>query len=102
MKIDAVMLSHNVSRIISCQTQTSSAILKMVEAGAGLSIVDPLTASGYTGKTLKFIPFEPVITNDYSIVISQRNASTLILKPFIDHARREIMNMVPSHLLLRS
>ncbi len=102
MKIDSLMLSYGVRRKINTETQTTATVLKLAEAGAGISIVDPLTASGYTGSQLKFIPFEPAIINDYSIVISHRNASTLILKPFIDHARREIMNMLPGNLLVRS
>ncbi|MNP14203.1 DNA-binding transcriptional regulator LysR [compost metagenome] len=101
MKVDSLMLSYGIKRRISAETQTSIAVLKLAEAGLGISIVDPLTASGYSGNLLKFIPFEPVIINDYSIVISQRNSSTLILKPFIDHARREIRNMVPANLIVR-
>lgn len=99
-KIDSLMLSHGVNRRINVESQVSAAIIKLVEAGAGISIIDPLTASGYTGGMLKFIPFEPEIVNDYSMVISQRNSSTLILKPFIDHARREIRKMVPANLIV--
>ncbi|MGT2476514.1 LysR substrate-binding domain-containing protein [Paraburkholderia terrae] len=101
-RIDSIMLSHGVSRRINVETQVSSVIIKLVEAGAGLSIIDPLTAAGYTGGQLKFIPFEPDVISDYSIVISQRNASTLILKPFIDHARREIRAMLPPQLIVKS
>ncbi len=100
-KIDSVMLSNQVNRRVSVETQVSSAIIRLVEAGVGLSIIDPLTAFGYTGNALKFIPFEPDIVNDYSIVISSRNSSTLILKPFIDHVRREIRQMLPEHLIVK-
>jgi len=100
MKIDSIMLSHGVNRRLNAETQVSAAIIKLAEAGVGLSIIDPLTAAGYSGSTLKFIPFEPAIVNDYSFVISQRNASTLILKPFIDHARREIQKMVAAELIV--
>lgn len=101
-KIDALMLSHGVNRRINVETQFSSAMVKLVEAGAGLALIEPLTASAYTGGLLKFIPFEPEIVSDYSIVISPRMSSTLILKPFIDHARREIRKMLPAHLIVRS
>jgi DNA-binding transcriptional LysR family regulator len=100
-RIDSVMVSHRVNRRINVETQVSSAIIKLVEAGAGLSIIDPLTAAGYTGGLLKFIPFEPQVISDYSMVISQRNSSTLILKPFIDHARREIRRMLSHELIIR-
>lgn len=101
-KIDALMLSHGVNRRINVETQLSSVVMKLVEAGAGLAIIEPLTASAYTGSLLKFIRFEPEIVVDYSMVISHRMSSTLILKPFIDHARREIRRMVPTPLIVRS
>lgn len=101
-RIDALMLSHGVQRRINVETQLSSAIIKLVEAGLGLSIIEPLTASAYTGGLLKFIQVEPELVADFSIVVSPRMSSTLILKPFIDHARREIRKMVPTQLLVRS
>ena len=101
MKIDSLMLSYGVNRRMNVETQISFVVIRLVEAGAGVSIIDALTASGYTGSLLKFIPFEPDIVTDYSMVISPRNASTLMLKPFIDHARREIRKMVPARLIVR-
>ncbi len=101
-KIDALMLSHRVNRRTNVETQLSSAVVKLVEAGAGIALIEPLTASAYTGGLLQFIPFEPELVADYSMVISQRMSSTLILKPFIDHARREIRRMVPKSLIVRS
>ena len=100
-KIDSLMLSYGVNRRLNVETQISSVVIRLAEAGAGLSIIDALTASGYTGSLLKFIPFEPDIVTDYSMVISPRNSSTLMLKPFIDHARREIRKMVPPRLIVR-
>lgn len=101
MKIDSLMLSYGVNRRINVETQISSVVIRLVEAGAGISIIDPLTATGYTGDQVRFIPFKPDILTDYSMVISPRNSSTLVLKPFIDHARREIRKMVPTHLIVR-
>ncbi len=101
-KIDALMLSHGVNRRINVETQLSSTTVKLVEAGAGIALIEPLTASTYTGGGLKFIPFEPEIVTDYSIVISPRMSSTLVLKPFIDQARREIRTLLPARLIVRS
>lgn len=101
MKIDSLMLSYGVNRRLNVETQISAVVLRLAEAGAGISIIDPLTASGYTGHLLKFIPFKPEIVSDYSMAISPRNSSTIMLKPFIDHARREIRKMVPAHLIVR-
>jgi DNA-binding transcriptional LysR family regulator len=99
-RIDAIMLARNVHRRVNVETQLSAAVIKLVEAGAGIGLVEPLTANAYTGGALKFIPFEPEVVVDYSIIISPRMSSTLILKPFIDHARREIRKMVPAHLVV--
>ncbi len=99
-KIDSLMLSHGVNRRINVETQISEAIIKLAEAGVGISIIDALTASVYTGGMLKFIPFEPAIIDSYALVISQRNSSTLILKPFVDHVRREIRKILPAHLIV--
>lgn len=99
-RIDSLMLSHGVSRRIHVETQISSVVIKLAEAGAGISIIDPLTASGYTGNLLKFIAVEPEIVVDYSMVISPRHSSTLILKPFLEHARAEIRKMVPAKLIV--
>jgi len=102
LQIDSLMLSYGVNRRINVETQISAGVAKLVEAGAGVSIIDPLTASFYTGGLLKFIPFEADLVNNYSFVISQRNSSTLILKPFIDHARQAIRKIVPAHLIMRN
>lgn len=99
--IDAIMLSHGVHRRINVETELSSAVIKLVEAGAGIALIEPLTASAYTGDLVKFIPFEPTIAADYCILISQRMSSSLILKPFIDHVRREIRKMMPAHLIIQ-
>ena len=95
------MLAHGVSRRINVETQFSFAMNKLVEAGAGIALIEPLTASAYTGGLVNFIPFEPEVVADYSIVISPRMSSTLILKPFIDNVRREIRKMLPAHLVVR-
>jgi len=98
--IDAIMLSHGVNRQINIEAQLSATILKLVEAGAGISLLDPISAGAYTGGLLKFIPFEPVVVADYAIVFSSRAASTLAFKPFLDHVKREIRKVVPQHLVV--
>lgn len=100
-KVDALMQSHGVNRRINVETQLSAAIIELVEAGAGLSIIEPLCASAYTGNQLKFIRFEPEIVTDYSMMLSPRMSSTLMLKPLIDHARREIKRMLSANLIVK-
>lgn len=58
-RIDALMLSHGVNRRVNVETQLSSATIKLVEAGAGLAIIEPLTASAYTGGLLSSSALSP-------------------------------------------
>ena len=74
----------------------------LVEAGAGISIIDPLTACSYKGRDVKFIPFEPAVACEYSMVVSNRHSSTLLLKPFIDMARAEAKRILPRKWVLRA
>lgn len=99
--IDAIFVSYGIQRRVNIETQISFAIIKLVEAGAGVSIIDPLSALGYTGDQLKFIPFEPEIITNYSIIVSPRKSRALILTPFIDYVRRELHALVPHHLIAK-
>lgn len=101
-KIDSILLSHGVNRRSNIDTPISSAVIKLVEAGAGISIIDPLTAYGYAGNGVRFIPFGPELVRDYSFVMAPRSTAALIIKPFLEHARREIRRMLPAHLIVKS
>ena len=100
-KLDEVFLAHRIQRRINIETQISYAAIKLVEAGAGVAIIDPLTACGYREGRVRFIPFFPDVASEYSIVVSARHASTLVLKPFIDLAREEIRRLLPKAWTLK-
>lgn len=93
--IDAIFMSHNVRRRINIETQISLAVIRHVEAGAGVSLIDPVTAAGYRSERVRFIPFEPVVVNDYTLVTSAKRKLPLITEPFIEHVRQHISEMVP-------
>lgn len=100
-KLDGLFLAHRVQRRVNIETPISYAAIKLVEAGAGISIIDPLTACSYKGRDVKFIPFEPAVACEYSMVVSNRHSSTLLLKPFIDMARAEAKRILPRKWVLR-
>jgi Transcriptional regulator len=93
--VDAVFMSHNVRRNIKIETQISLAAIRHVEAGAGVTIVDPVTAAGYRSDRVKVIPFEPAIANDYCLLTSSSRTAPLIMQPFIEHVRRHFRELVP-------
>lgn len=93
--IDPIFMAHNVQRHIHIETQISLAVVRHVEAGAGISVIDPVTAAGYRSDLVKYIRFEPAVANDYSLVTSPKRQAPLIMRPFIEHVRRHIKEMVP-------
>jgi DNA-binding transcriptional LysR family regulator len=101
-KLDSLFLSHRVQRRVNIETQISYAAIKLVEAGAGLAIIDPLTACSYRGQEVKFVLFEPAVPCEYSMVVSNRHASTLVLKPFIDLARAQVKELLPRKWMFRN
>ena len=94
-RLDEAFMAHRVQPRINIETQISYAAIKLVEAGAGIAIIDPLTACGHQGSRVAFIPFVPDVACEYLIAVSARHASTLVLKPFIDLAREESRRMLP-------
>lgn len=102
VKLDEVFLAHRVQQRINVETQISYAAIKLVEVGAGVAIIDPLTACAYQQESgVRFIPFVPNVACEYLIVVSARHASTLVLKPFIDLAREEIRRLLPKAWTLK-
>jgi DNA-binding transcriptional LysR family regulator len=93
--IDALFMAHDIERRINIETHISLAVIRHVEAGAGISIIDPVTAAGYRSELVKFIRFEPAVANDYCLVTSPKRKAPLIMQPFIEHVRRYIKQMVP-------
>ncbi|MEQ4618943.1 MAG: LysR substrate-binding domain-containing protein [Corticimicrobacter sp.] len=100
-KIDSVFAAYGVSRVLHIETQTSYAMLQLVEAGAGVAIVDPLTASCYEGNGLRFIEFEPSITTNFSLLMAPDRVPSMLLQPFIDHVQAEMLRRIPPELVNR-
>lgn len=100
-RFDEAFMAHRVQRRINIETQISYAAIKLVEAGAGIAIIDPLTACSHQGSRVEFIPFFPDVACEYLIAVSARHASTLVLKPFIDLARKESRRMLPKNWAMK-
>lgn len=93
--VDTLFMSHDIERNINIETQISVAVIRHVEAGAGISLIDPVTAASYRSDLVKFIPFEPAVANGYFLITSTKRRAPLIMQPFVDHVRRHIKEIVP-------
>jgi DNA-binding transcriptional LysR family regulator len=69
------------------ETQLSHAICSFVEAGAGVSVIDAISAWGYRGTGVVFKPFEPSINTDFALLTPSQRPAPLLLKSFASHVR---------------
>lgn len=78
-RIDAIFVANNVTRKIQIETQLSMALGTMVADGAGISIIDHVTACSLRDRGLLEIrPFVPEIPYRYRVLLpSQKPLSSL-------------------------
>lgn len=89
-----------VNRRIRLETQLSSVACELVRSGAGVSLIDPLTAHFYSEQGLVSLPFYPKIHFHYSAVLpTYRPASRLTLEflEFIKQSLNQLMSSPPPH-----
>ena len=58
-----------------------------VEAGAGVSLIDAISAWGYRGAGVVFKPFEPLLVADFALLTPTQRPAPLLLKSFVSHVR---------------
>lgn len=100
MQIDSVFAAHGVQRVMHLESQTSHSLLAMVQAGAGVAIVDPLTAACHQGGGLVFVPFEPVIRTDFSLLSTPGRTPSTLQAPFVTLVRDRLHQCVARELIL--
>lgn len=88
LQMDALFASYGVDRKLQVETQVSVGTCSMVAAGLGVSLVDPITALEYQGDKVRFLPFEPVMPTDFSVLTPARRPPSTLVTAFTDHVRR--------------
>lgn len=78
-KIDAIFLAHNISRVMKIESQLSMAVGSLVSAGAGVSLIDRVTAKGlHDSQMIEIRPFIPEIDFSFRVMLpSHRPMSPL-------------------------
>lgn len=98
--IDTVFATHGVERILHVETQISYIMLGLVQAGAGVAIMDSLTASCYRGASVCFIPFDTTIPMNFSLITVPDQTPSALQQPFIDFVREEMIRQIPPEFLI--
>lgn len=84
--IDRVFAAHGVDRVMSVESQLSAAVCTLVEHGAGVAIIDGITAS-FARQRVEVRPFAPQILSTYSVVTSLHHPPSQLAQAFVKHVR---------------
>jgi DNA-binding transcriptional LysR family regulator len=88
LQIDTMFAAHGVELRLQMETQVNHAICSFVEAGAGVSLIDAISAWGYRGTRIVFRPFEPTLFTDFALLTPSQRPAPLLLKSFVSHVRK--------------
>jgi DNA-binding transcriptional LysR family regulator len=88
LHIDALFASYGIERKLQVETQVSACICAMVAAGLGVALIDPITALEHRDRGLVFLPFEPVMITEFSVLTPARRTSSMLVSDFVDHVRK--------------
>ena len=78
LRIDALFAAHGVELKLQMESQVSHAICSFVEAGAGVSLIDAVSAWGYRGAGVVFKPFEPLLVADFALLTPTQRPAPLL------------------------
>lgn len=92
--IDQVFFAAKVSRRQRVETALSYVACDLVAAGAGVSLVDPLTALSFQGKGVRVMPFLPSVPFQYHVLYPNQTQPSLLSQRFVAFLKTEIVNIL--------
>ena len=87
-EIDAALVGLGLVPKIVAEARTQRAVLRMVAAGAGISLVDHHVAKEFSEDGLSFLPTQPRIGWKISLITKKDRPRSSALDGFIDHLKR--------------
>lgn len=91
-RIDAVFLASNVTRKMHIETQLSMAVGNLVAAGAGVSLIDHVTAFGLRDRGLvQTRPFLPEIKFTYRVLLPSHRPLSRLGETFLEIASHALL-----------
>lgn len=92
--IDQAFHAAGVKRRMRIETQLSSVACELVKAGAGVSLIDPVTASFYSKQGLVSKPFLPAIDFHYSAVLPAYRPPARLAMEFLENAKIQLQRLI--------
>ncbi|QJQ95877.1 MULTISPECIES: LysR substrate-binding domain-containing protein [Halomonadaceae] len=88
--IDEVFRDSGIKRRMRIETQLSSVACELVLSGAGVSLIDPVTADCYSRRGLVSRPFTPEIPFHYSAVLPAFRPPSRLALEFLEEVRLDL------------
>ncbi|CAD5246905.1 MULTISPECIES: LysR substrate-binding domain-containing protein [Halomonadaceae] len=92
--IDQVFQQAGIRRRMRIETQLSSVACELVLAGAGVSLIDPITADSYLSRGLVSRSFTPEIPFNYSAVLPAFRPPSRLVLEFLDELKRYLTDQL--------
>ena len=75
---------------MSAESQLSAAICVLVEHGAGVAIIDQITAT-YAARRVVVKPFEPTVHSGFSLVTSNQHPPSQLATAFVAYTKQRMI-----------
>jgi len=88
------LIKSKKAHLVRVETNNAFAALAMVEAGAGIAVLDPFPFIGRGPQALVVRPFRPSVALTVAAVVSRHRATSRIELQFIEHVRSTLHGYV--------
>ncbi|WP_434141075.1 LysR family transcriptional regulator (plasmid) [Pseudomonas luteola] len=99
LQVDALFATYGVERQLTLEAQLSASVCILVEQGAGVALIDVLSAVEYRGEGIVFKRFEPCIPMDFAILRPATSSSSRLHDSFVDHLKSFVKTQIAAEYL---
>lgn len=94
--VNKAFYDAGVNRRIRLETQLSAVACELVKSGAGVSLIDPVTARFYSDQGLVALPFYPEIHFHYSAVLPTYRPTARLTLEFLEFIQHHLQQLISS------
>lgn len=88
--LDALFHEQGVTRRMVMETHSAASVCAMVQAGVGISVVNPLTALDYADSGVVMRPFSVAVPFTVSLVRPQHRPASALVEAFVNHLQQQV------------
>lgn len=88
--LDALFHEQGVTRRMVMETHSAASVCAMVQAGVGISVVNPLTVLDYADSGVVMRPFSVAVPFTVSLVRPQHRPASALVEAFVNHLQQQV------------